>query len=378
MLSIFTDWIIKVYKSIYFPQDVFLELQKIEDASEQINESLAFQTLSAIILTFGISMMLIYFFMKLAERSAANELGIKQLFIAFIELIFVAIIMSSSQHIIDGMLNFGNALKETIVNADSNAFEECWFDLATVYEIEEGKNVAIDNSVALKESIGEIGSMKAIMYIIKLIPPYIIALVTDVVFFIIMISRSVEMGIRSLFCPMAIADAFDDRRKSNAVRYMKKMLALVIQFAVAVAIILAFNAMVQSLSPELPEPSETFQLEVEHRGVKAMIVDSVRRIWGGDTGGELQFESTSGGVISNIMNFFSNMFFLGSGTHIMHSNMLEKTLVLDYTCTNMDGIHEFLNCLLGGADYWIFLALSIAKIVMLIKSQALAKDIVGE
>ena len=70
MLSIFYDWFIKVYKSIYFPNDVFASLEELNEVSEGVLDSSFFGMVTAIILTVGLGIMLCYFVVDLFEKNA--------------------------------------------------------------------------------------------------------------------------------------------------------------------------------------------------------------------------------------------------------------------------------------------------------------------
>lgn len=392
MLSIFADWIIKVYKSIYFPQDVFSELQKISDAGKDITNSILFETAASVIMTMGISLMLIYFFMDLSEKTAANQMSLKQLSLAFAKLILVAIAMSFSQEIVSGMISFGNALKNTVMDADSS-LEECWFDVATVFSFgKAGKNQVLDNTYITKGCLNDLNTMQMVSYVIKLVPPYLIALITDLVFYMIMISRTVELGVRSLFCPIAIADAFNDKRRSTAILYLKKILALSIQFTIAVVIVLLFNAMIKGLSSGIPDPATAFNPELAPKnGTMGSFAGLAKSTWiNGQEGAAGAIEWTFirdgkpvrnvdmkasvysvimgsiAGTLKGAWEFIKNSFFNTSFETVVEAHAADK-----------DAMITFLSTLLGGKNYWGFIALSIAKVVMLVKSQTLAKEIIG-
>lgn len=377
MLSIFSDWIIKVYKSIYFPQDVFSDLEKINDATQQIVDSNLFEAITATILTLGISMMLIYFFMDLAEKSASNILSIQQLFLAFLKLIFVALLMSYSQELISGMMKFGTALADTITGINSSG-EFCWFDVASAYEVEGEGTIIVGNEEAMKHCLNDLPILNQVTFVVKLIPPYLIAFATEIIFYIILISRSVELSVRSLFCPLAVADAFGDTRRSSAIRYLKKIFALILQLVVAVAIVLALNEVIKGVSSELSDPMEVFQTKPAFKGSVGYFVGFAVGEIGDAVAGAIEGWQWSliegGGVLKLLENVIgAAVGFVGGALGGLLPNLSPITI----TAVDPDAVGEFLASLLGGSNYWMFIALSVAKAYLLIKSQSLANDIVG-
>lgn len=344
MLSIFSDWFIKVYKSIYYPQDVFGNLESINEAGQRIIKTNFFNGVATFIMTIAVSMMLIYFLTDLYEKSASNMLSLEQMFLALLKLVLIVLLMKYSQNIIDGMIELGTKLKDSIQGLDTT-LEECWFDGKTKFEagygatsgaggiytgneINEGlKNpTETSNTAIFKACLDSLKLLNEVTFLVKIIPPYLIALVGDLFFYMIMISRSVELALRSLFCPIAIANAFSETRRSTAVRYMKKIFALSLQFAIAIIAVLTFNVMIKASTNTLPEPAETFKVSIN--------------------------EQVSMGLDKSKSTY-------------------------SYSGKDPDSTGVFLATLLGGSDYWGFLAFSVAKVVVLAKSQSLANDIAG-
>lgn len=310
MLAIFADWIVRIYKSIYYPHDLFSDFNVIDSAYQQITGMDSFQAVSHTIMTLGISVMVIYFFMDLVEKSVSKMLSLQQLFLSFLKLIFAALLICYSPKLMDGMMEFGNALADTMVLSASGT-ETLWFDQTSTHF---GSNW--DNMDILRFNLSSLKLLSQIGYVIQLFVPYIIAAATEVVFYLIMISRIVELAVRFLMAPIALGDAFNDTRHSVAINYLKKILALCLQFAVALGICISVNLIIQGLSNGIPDAAQSF-------------------------------------------------------SHVVMSDRGAME------AKDPDTVKYFLDCLLGGENYWLFLGLGLTKILLLFKSQAMANDIVG-
>lgn len=313
MLQIFSDWIIAVYKGLYYPHDLISDIDKLDKAYQEITGITSFNTIINVILTFGISIMLIYFFIDLSEKSVSGMLSFQQLFLAFLKLVCVALLMSYSQKIMDGCLAFGNSLANEI-SLTATATEESWFDQTTQQDVLFVHVGELKNSDLFPMIIGNLKILTQLSYTIKIIIPYLVTLAAEAVFYFLMVSRIAELSVRFLFAPIAIADAFSDTRRSTAIRYLKKVLSLAIQFAVAVAICFAINIMIQGISPEIPNPADVFGYVNSDRGIEAKDPDLVKR---------------------------------------------------------------FLDALVGGSYYWPCIGLGVAKVYLLLKSLTLSNDIIG-
>lgn len=327
MLSIFYDWFIKVYKSIYFPNDVFASLEELNEVSEGVLDSSFFGMVTAIILTVGLGIMLCYFVVDLFEKNVQGILSMEQFFLELLKLFLVAVLMNYSQEIIRGMISFASVLTNSFESV-STSLEECWFDGKTTITVTGGEQHEVPNKEIFRTCLNGLSNMNQIAFLIKIIPAYLIALLSDLVFYIVMISRSVELAVRSIFCPIAIANSFEHVGRSSAVKYLKKVFALSMQFVIAITVVLAFNALIKDISNPLPDPKEAFEINEE----ETIIIDS---------------------EYSDLEPYYS----------------MEPE--------DPDATGGFLSTLMGGSEYWSFLGISVAKLVVLIKSQTIANDVAG-
>ena len=61
-------------------------------------------------------------------------------------------------------------------------------------------------------------------------------MVSNISVMFIAISRIVELSVRAMFAPVGVADLFGDGNHAAGIRYLKKIFALALQFALAVII----------------------------------------------------------------------------------------------------------------------------------------------
>ena len=251
------------------------------------------RVLAAAIMSIGVAMMLLFFFVDLADKIKVREFTMEQFIRAFIGLLISFFLIVNSLDLLKAFVEFGEGLAGMLnENSESARFFE-----------------NPDNVDGLIEGLKDIGVLPSIGYAIKTIIPALICWIGNIVVIFIAVSRLVEMTIRTVFCPFAVADCYQDGSRSNGIRYLKKFLALALQFALIVAI----NVGIQFI---------------------------MKQIAGGDAGME-------------IIEVFADGRFNEANTK------------------------EFLDNLLGGDDFWLFMGLLVTKIGLMIKSMSIANDVVG-
>lgn len=218
-MSILANWIVLVFNALYNSQNVYETLAVYDSMVKTIMQTDTFEALSSIIMTIGISMMLIYFFMDLSDKVTTKSFGTEQLFRAFMILFVSYVLLLYTDELIYGFLDLGLSLGQSFTGEDPTS---SYFTSERIEMLENGLD---------KVDLG--GS---IFHIAGLIFPYLLSLVANLSLFFIGITRIVELTVRSLFAPMAVTDCIRNGSSSNGIRYLKKIFALALQIVVVVAI----------------------------------------------------------------------------------------------------------------------------------------------
>ena len=133
-------------------------------------------------------------------------------------------LITNSMTIIQYMVSAGSALaKELSATEGGNSF---FADPAKVS--------------MLKKGLKKVGIIDSVGYLLKILISYLVVMVSNISVMFIAISRIVELSVRAMFAPVGVADLFGDGNHAAGIRYLKKIFALALQFALAVIITDAF------------------------------------------------------------------------------------------------------------------------------------------
>lgn len=220
MLEPLADWIINIYNQMYGSGEVFDTIKRYNDLYAQLLETDVFQMLAAAIMSIGIAMMLLFFFIDLADKIKVREFTMEQFIRAFIGLLISFFLIVNSLDLLKAFVEFGEGLAG-ILNESSEP--------ARFFENTE-------NVEKFAKGVGKIDIFPAVGYAVKTLVPALISWIASIVVIFIAVSRLVEMTIRTVFAPFAVADCYQDGSRSNGIRYLKKFLALALQFALIVGI----------------------------------------------------------------------------------------------------------------------------------------------
>lgn len=229
MIALFYDWVQYVYEALHGTSGVLNVFQDYGNMFDQLYGNAIFAALIAVLQTIGTSVCVIYFLLELADKMTEKMLSIEQLFVLLLRLVLAVILITNIVTLLKGFIDFGGALVNEL--NESN--------IATTLFEEYGEEI--------REGLEDIDKLEAVGYAMKLIIPYLIVLVSNVVVYFIAISRSIELTIRTIFAPFAVANIYHDMQRSDGFRYMKKILALSLQSAVCLGICLATSFVLQNI-----------------------------------------------------------------------------------------------------------------------------------
>ena len=99
----------------------------------------------------------------------------------------------------------------------------------------------------LINGIEKFGMKDKLSYIVLALIPWLISMIGEIILQIVLISRILEIGVMTVFAPIAISDVYREGTSSTGVQYMKKMLALGMQVAVIIIINVATQAIISEI-----------------------------------------------------------------------------------------------------------------------------------
>ena len=104
-----------------------------------------------------------------------------------------------------------------------------------------------ERKTMLINGIEKFGMKDKLSYIVLALIPWLISMIGEIILQIVLISRILEIGVMTVFAPIAISDVYREGTSSTGVQYMKKMLALGMQVAIIIIINVATQAIISEI-----------------------------------------------------------------------------------------------------------------------------------
>lgn len=218
MLEVISDWFVFVYEQFYSTKGVYDTFASYNNMFYELLENDIFKAVSGSILAIGVGIMLIYFFIDLGDKVQEKNFSLNHFIRAMIMMLISYVLIVHSMDLMKGFAAFGQAIAGTLQDTGSSG------DFFATHGEEFKKGI---KDVRLLDSVG---------YMVKVFLPWIISVIASIIVTYLAVSRIVEMTVRCIFAPIAVADCFKDGSRSNGIRYFKKFLAIALQFALIVGI----------------------------------------------------------------------------------------------------------------------------------------------
>ena len=165
----------------------------------------------------GIGLAVIWVMLDILEKLQIEQLSPEILLRIFIKLFMAIMIVANIQPITEGIINVANEMMSKASDTTHIAQEEA---LGTIYE-----------------NLKNMGLVKAICLLLQLLIPAIGTMICMLIMLVQMVGRLIEIGIRILFMPIGVSDAFTHGTNSPGFRYIKKFFAVCLQGAMLLAVL---------------------------------------------------------------------------------------------------------------------------------------------
>ena len=220
MLVSILSWIIEVYNGLFTSTSVLETFSTYDKLFSKLMDDSRFTNIVAVITTVGVSVMILYFLIDMAQKASSKNFNYEYFIKSFIKLALAYMLISNSMTIIQYMIDAGSALAEEISGMEAST---SFFSDATKVSM-------------LKKGLKKIGPIDSVGYMIKIFISWLVVIVANISVTFIAVSRLVELSVRAMFAPVGVADLFGDGGHAAGIRYLKKILALALQFALVVII----------------------------------------------------------------------------------------------------------------------------------------------
>lgn len=274
------------------PQMVSKFVSGILSAAQTIMNNGNVITAMNVFLAFGASLLAIWFLISITQQASKDMLTLEKLVTTFIKLFVAFCIMLYIPEISNGFFALGVSLNDTAVNLDMNQsannsityFGYAPGQLPDWDEGEDGEKIrkiftnkgssssgaqspyvpiegAIENEEeeeglypgGLNNTISS--ALSAIGTIITLLLPAGACLVATGLSFLTCITQIISFFVYVILSPIAVSQAFEEGHHNGALRYLKKMAALVLSFTVITVILWAVNMLQNGLLVNLIDSS---------------------------------------------------------------------------------------------------------------------------
>lgn len=222
-----------IYNQTYGATSVTILINRYNEISKTAMSIGAFSNLVLTIKSLAVGITLILYFIDLFGKVTEKNFSIEQFFKATLRCVTAYMFIMNSDAIVGYLMDAGTALSEGITNTDVgyNFFST---------DHPERKTMLING-------IEKFGMKDKLSYIVLALIPWLISMIGEIILQIVLISRILEIGVMTVFAPIAISDVYREGTSSTGVQYMKKMLALGMQVAVIIIINVATQAIISEI-----------------------------------------------------------------------------------------------------------------------------------
>ena len=222
-----------VYNQTYGATSIATLMKRYDEISQTAMNMGSFTNLVNTIKGLAVGITLILYFIDLSGKVTEKNFSIEQFFKSTLRCVVSYMFIMNSDAIVGYLMSAGSVLANDITNSDIG------YDF---FSSEHG-----ERKTMLINGIEKLGIKDRLSYIILALIPWLISMIGEVILQIVLISRILEIGVMTVFAPIAISDVYREGTSSSGVQYMKKMLALGMQVAVILLINIATQAIISQI-----------------------------------------------------------------------------------------------------------------------------------
>ena len=219
-----------IYNQMYGVGTIITTIDQYEKILNKVLKLPAISAVDDSIKSLAVGITLLLFFADLSAKVTEKNFSIEQFFKALLRSVTAYMFIMNSDVIVGYLIDVGQAMA-TDIKTQVTGYE---------YFIGENKEMLINGIANMK-------ILEILSYIVPALIPWLLALISEVILQVILISRMFEITVMTIFAPLAISDIYREGTSSNGVTYIKKMLALSLQITVIILINVATSAIVSAI-----------------------------------------------------------------------------------------------------------------------------------
>lgn len=203
------------------------------------------------------SLMLIYYFIDIIDRSTKEMITFEYLISSFIKIIISFIILLYIKEIVIGLFDICHSIYKMIVEYETDKVEGIkffGFEEFPEWEKKLPETIKLNGEkcetvgqcfTALYDDFSNIGD--AIGMVIMLLIPSAVNKIVGIASFVLVLSQAGSLLLRAMFAPFGVVQCFEDGQRSSGIKYLKKFTAAALSFALIAAAAWVCSWLTQSI-----------------------------------------------------------------------------------------------------------------------------------
>ena len=225
---------ITIYNQLYSAGSVADLIERYDRVLNGTTNIVVFAAFLSTMKTVAAGITVILFLIDLGNKSTEKNFNTEQLFKSMLRYFTAYIFILQSSNIINYMLDICSATAAQL--GDSSI-------AADFFENSSSRSMLI-NGIRNLDFGDQLG------FIAWGILPWIICMIAQLVVQFVLITRVLELTVRMIFAPIALADVYREGTRSPGIIYIKKILALGLQVLVIVLLNVASQSILQSINAD--------------------------------------------------------------------------------------------------------------------------------
>lgn len=229
--------------AIIYGEDSFAQAVNILLMSPETTLGGAWSTIKdiyqTVVLPIGYTLLILHFLLELMDKTTHDNFNVEHFLRMFIKLLIGNYLMTNGLSILESLMSFGTALVKDVSNISSLV-------TSGSAELETLRGKYLDKNI-----------LQQFGFLLELMIPFIVAIVVKVSIWMQCYSRLIEILVRAMLAPIAMADVYSEGIRGGGFRYLRKYIAVLLQGAIIIGILVCASALATEFAlPPDPDASE--------------------------------------------------------------------------------------------------------------------------
>ena len=166
----------------------------------------------------GVALITLYFWMELIEKATSERFNIETVIRLLVKMIIAFVLIQYGLDIFATVVRFGNAV-----------IDDLW---AITSDPSDSLSITAD----INAYVDELGWIDVLVQTVMYLLPYAASYIVSIIIIIQCWSRNINLLVRIVMAPIALADMYNDGPRAQGFMYIRKTIAVALQGAIMVAI----------------------------------------------------------------------------------------------------------------------------------------------